>query len=92
MKREADKISEKLVGSQAKLESIRPRVMIDPICKGPLKLHAPNRSKHIEAKIAELNKKIRRAKKRRNKEHLIAMRGPMSEAKLGAQAIRRSIR
>ena len=31
----------------------------------------PSRNKHIEAKIAELNKKIRRAKNRRNKELFI---------------------
>ena len=40
----------------------------------PLKRHPPNRNKHIEAKIAEINKKIRRAKNRRNKERLIAKR------------------
>ena len=43
----------------------------------PLKLHPPNRNKHIEAKIDELNKKIRRAKNRRNKEHLIAKRNSL---------------
>ena len=68
MKREADKISEKLVKSEAKLESAKPRVTIDPIRGAPLELHPPNRSKHIEAKIAEINKKIRRVKNRRNKE------------------------
>ena len=74
MKREADKISEKLAASEAKLESVKPRVMIDPICGGSLKRHSPNRSKHIETKIAEFNKKIRRARHRRNKECLIARR------------------
>ena len=74
MKREADKINEKLAGSEAKLESIKPRVTIDPISRVPLKLHPLNRSKCIEAKIAEINKKIRRAKNRRNKECLIAKR------------------
>ena len=39
-----------------------------------VKLHPPNRSKHIDTKIAELNKKIRRAKDRKNKEGLIAKR------------------
>ena len=43
----------------------------------PLKLHPPNRNKHIEAKIDELNKKIRRAKNRRNKECLIAKRNSL---------------
>ena len=74
MKREADKISEKLAKSEAKLESVKPRVTIDPIRRAPLKLHPLNRSKHIDNKIAELNKKIRRAKNRRNKERLIAKR------------------
>ena len=44
---------------------------------GPLqgfKLHPPNRNKCIEEKIAEINKKIRRAKKKKNKEALIAKR------------------
>ena len=74
MKREADKISEKLAASEAKLESVKPRVTINPIHGAPLKLHPPNRSKCIETKIAKLNKKIRRAKNRRNKEFLIAKR------------------
>ena len=38
------------------------------------KLHPPNRNKHIEKKIAEINKEIRRAKKKKNKEALIAKR------------------
>ena len=74
MKREADKINEKLAASEAKLELIKPRVMIDPVSRVPLKLHPPNRSKHIETMIAKLNKKIRRARNRRNKERLIAKR------------------
>ena len=36
MKREADKISEKLVASKAKLESAKPRVTIDPLLRAPL--------------------------------------------------------
>ena len=40
----------------------------------PLKLHPPNRNKCIEAKIAEINKKIRRAKKNRIRSTLIAKR------------------
>ena len=74
MKREADKIAEKLAASKAKLEFVKPRVTIDPIHRAPLKLHPPNRSKHIETKIAELNKKIRRVKNKRNKEALITKR------------------
>ena len=74
MKREADKINEKLAASEAKLELIKPRVTIDPVSRVPLKLHPPNRPKRLEAKIAELNKKIRRVKNRRNKECLITKR------------------
>ena len=65
MKREADKIDERLRESEKVLELVKPRVPKDPISGAPLKLHPPNRNKHIEAKIAELNKKIRRAKKNR---------------------------
>ena len=54
MKRDFDKINEKLKESEKKLESIEPP-----------KLHPPNRNKHIEKKIAEINKKIRRAKRRK---------------------------
>ena len=63
MKRDFDKINEKLKESEKELESI-----------GPPKLHPPNRNKHIEKKIAEINKKIRRAKKKKNREALIAKR------------------
>ena len=93
MKREANKINEKLVKSEAKLESVKPRVTIDPICGGPLKLHPLNRSKCKEAKISEINKKIRRAKNMRNKERLIAKREALkAELNWGAQFIRRRIR
>ena len=74
MKREAYKINEKLAASEVKLESIKPRVTVDPISRAPLKLHPPARPKHIEAKIAEISNKIRRAKNRRNKECLITKR------------------
>ena len=74
MKREADKIAEKLRESEKALELVELRVPKDPIRRVPLKLHPPNRSKHIETKIAKLNKKIRRPENRRNKEHLIAKR------------------
>ena len=74
MKREADKIAEKLRESEKALGVVEPRVPKDPIRRVPLKLHPPNRNKCIEAKIAEINKKIRRVKNRRNKEHLIAKR------------------
>ena len=74
MKSEADKINENLPESEAKLESVKPRVTIDPLHRVPFKLHPLNRPKRIETKIAELNKKIRRAKNRRNNEHLITKR------------------
>ena len=74
MKREPDKIAEKLRESEKKLKLVEPRVPKDLISGAPLKLHPPDRNKCIEAKIAEINKKIRRAKNRRNKERLITKR------------------
>ena len=74
MKREVNKIAGKLRESKKKLELVEPRVPKDLISRAPLKLHPLNRPKCIEATIAELNKKIRRAKSRRNKECLIAKR------------------
>ena len=73
MKREADKTTEKLGESEKALKLLEPRVPKAP-SGAPLKLHPRNRNKCIEAKIAEINKKIRRAKNRRNKERLIAKR------------------
>ena len=70
MKREADKIVEKLRESEKALKLLESRVPKDPISGAPLKRHPPNRNKCIEAKIAGLNKKIRRVKNRRNKECL----------------------
>ena len=67
MKGEADKINEKLAEFEAKLKLMEPRVPKDLISGAPLILHPLNRPKHIEAKIAELNKKIRRTKSRRAK-------------------------
>ena len=55
MKREADKIAEKLRESEATLKLLEPRVPKDPT----LKQHPMNRNKRIETKIDELNKKIR---------------------------------
>ena len=77
MKREADKITEKLRESEKALKLLEPRVPKDPISGAPLKQHTPNRNKRIETKIAEINKKIRRAKNRRNKERLIAKRNSL---------------
>ena len=53
---------------------VEPRVPKDPISGAPLKLDPLNRNKHIEAKIAEINKKIRRAKKNKIRSTLIAKR------------------
>ena len=74
MKREADKIAEKLRESEKALRSVEPRVPKDCISGAPLKLHPPNRNKCIEAKIAEINKKIRRVKKNKIRSALIAKR------------------
>ena len=74
MKREANNINEKLRESEKALRAVEPRVPKDLISRVLLKLHPPNRNKRIEAKIAEINKKIRRVKNRRNKERLIAKR------------------
>ena len=63
MKREVSKIIEKLTETERSLELMEPRLP-----------NKPKDNKRIEAKITELNKKIRRAKNKRNKERLIAMR------------------
>ena len=68
MKHEADKITEKLRESETTLKLLEPRIPKDPVSGAPLEQHPPNRNKPIEVKIAELNKKIRRAKNRREKE------------------------
>ena len=76
MKREADKIAEKLRESEKALRLLEPRVPKAP-SGAPLKWHPPNRNKCTEAKIAEINKKIRKEKNRRNKECLIAKRNSL---------------
>ena len=78
MKREVDKINKRLSESEKKLELVELRVPKDVISGAPLMLHPLNRSKCIETKIAELNKKIRGAKNRRNKECLITNREALS--------------
>ena len=70
MKRDVDKVAEKLRESKGKLKFLESRIPKNP-SGAP---HPPNRNKHIESKIAELNKKIRRAKNGRNKRCLIAKR------------------
>ena len=76
MKREVDKIAEKLRESEKALKSLESRIPKAP-SRAPLKQHPPSRNKRIEAKIAEINKKIRRAKNRRNNERLMAKRGAL---------------
>ena len=63
MKREADKMAEKLKESEKALKLLEPRVVKDPISGAPLKQQPLNRNKRIEVKIAEINEKIHSAKK-----------------------------
>ena len=87
MKREADKIAEKLRESEKALRAVEPRVPKDQISRSwsggftpaPLKLHPPNRNKYIEPKIAEINKKIRRARQNKIRSALIAKRDKLRE-------------
>ena len=58
---------------------------MDLIREAPLKLHPSNKNKRIEAKIAELNKKIRRVKNKKNKERLIAKREALKIEALSAE-------
>ena len=55
MKREADKIAEKLRKSEQSLKLLEPRVPKDLTSGSPLKWHPPSRNKCTEAKIAEIN-------------------------------------
>ena len=66
MKRNVVKATEKLKESEKSFESIEFRIPKNN-----------NSSKRIENKIAELNKKIRRAKNKKNKERLIAKRNSL---------------
>ena len=53
---------------------VEPRVPKDPISRSPLKLHPLNRNKHIEAKIADLNKRLRRVRQNNIRSALTAKR------------------
>ena len=87
MKREADKIAEKLREYEKALRALKPRFPKDPISRSqsrgfaptPFKLHFLNRNKHVEAKIAEMNMKMRRAKKNKIRPALIAKRDKLKE-------------
>ena len=70
MKHKVDKVAVKLRESEGKLKLLEPRISKNP-SGAP---HPSSSSKCIESKIAELNKKIRRAKNGRNKRCLIAKR------------------
>ena len=74
MKREVNKTAEKLAESEAALRVVEPRVPKDPISRSPLKLHPSNRNKRIEAKIADLNKRLRRVRQNNIRSALIAKR------------------
>ena len=65
---------------------VEQQVPIDPIRGAPLKLHPPNKNKCIEVKIAELNKKIRKAKNKKSKEHLITKREALKTETLHARS------
>ena len=75
MKRKAGKIAEKLAESEKVLRAVEPRVPKDPISRSPLKLHPTNRNKRIKAKIADLNKRLRRARQNNIRSALIAKKG-----------------
>ena len=70
MKRDVVKAIEKLKESEKSFESIESRIPKNNNSKR-------SSSKRIENKIAELNKKIRRAKNKKNKERLIAKRNSL---------------
>ena len=70
MKRDVVKAIEKLKESEKSFESIESRIPKNNDSKR-------SSSKRIENKIAELNKKIRRAKNKKNKERLIAKRNSL---------------
>ena len=70
MKRNVVKAIEKLKESEKSFKSIESRIPKNNNSKR-------NSSKRIENKIAELNKKIRRAKNKKNKERLIAKRNSL---------------
>ena len=69
MKRDVVKAIEKLKESEKSLESIESKI--------PKNNTTKNSNKRIENKIVELNKKIRRAKCKKNKECLIAKRNAL---------------
>ena len=71
MKRDVVKATEKLKESEKSFKSIESRII------NKIDNSKRSSSKRIENKIGELNKKIRRAKNKKNKEHLIARRNSL---------------
>ena len=69
MKRDVVKAIEKLKESEKSLESIESRI--------PKNNTTKNSNKRIENKTVELDKKIRRAKNKKNRERLIAKRNSL---------------
>ena len=81
MKRDVVKVIEKLKESEKSFKSIESRIPKNNNSKR-------SSSKRIENKIAELNKKIRRAKNKKNKECLIAKRNSLKiELSWGAKKL-----
>ena len=74
MKRDVVKAIEKLKESEKSFESIESRMGFARASRIPKN---NNSNKRIENKIAELNKKIRRVKNKKNKERLIAKRNSL---------------
>ena len=74
MKRDVVKAIEKLKESEKSFESIESRMGFARASRIP---KDNNSNKRIENKIAELNKKIRRAENKKNKERLIAKRNSL---------------
>ena len=68
--------------SEAALRELKPRVPmghLGVISESPLKLHPPNAQRHIVTKIANLNKKIRRARQNKTRSTLIAKRDKLKK-------------
>ena len=78
MKRDVVKAIEKLKESEKSFQSIESRMGFARASRIPKNNNSKrSSSKRIENKIAELNKKIRRAKNKKNKERLIAKRNSL---------------
>ena len=93
MKSEAGKIAEQLSESEAALKEVKLRVPIGHlgvISESPLKLHPPNVQRHIVTKIADLNKKIRRARQNKTRSALITKRDKLENENWGFVQLQRA--